>query len=148
MWESEIFPVFHLTFLQLNVIKCSLCSKNCFFTYFLRTPDNSNLFSISLEGSSYRESTVFLSLGTLRYHNGDDKENVKKAIGWSKNSARASRFFDIQVLPSLHDYDRKMPNFTFYGEPKQATANLRASSPIWASEESLTFSRDSLRLPK
>ena len=26
--------------------------------YFLRTPDNSNLFSISLEGSSYRESTV------------------------------------------------------------------------------------------
>ena len=26
--------------------------------YFLRTPDKSNLFSISLEGSSYRESTV------------------------------------------------------------------------------------------
>ena len=26
--------------------------------YFLRTPDNSNLFSISLEGSSYSESTV------------------------------------------------------------------------------------------
>ena len=26
--------------------------------YFLRTPDNSNLFSISLEGSSYRELTV------------------------------------------------------------------------------------------
>ena len=30
--------------------------------YFLRTPDNSNLFSISLEGSSYRESTVRLKL--------------------------------------------------------------------------------------
>ena len=28
--------------------------------YFLRTPDNSNLFSIFLEGSSYRESTVFV----------------------------------------------------------------------------------------
>ena len=26
--------------------------------YFLRTPVNSNLFSISLEGSSYRESTL------------------------------------------------------------------------------------------
>ena len=26
--------------------------------YFLRPPDNSNLFSISLDGSSYRESTV------------------------------------------------------------------------------------------
>ena len=48
-------------------LKCSLCSKNCFFTLLsaiffelpiTRTPDNSNLFSISLEGSSYRESTV------------------------------------------------------------------------------------------
>ena len=45
-------------------LTCSLCSKNCFFFfyltlgYFLRTPDNSNLFSISLESSSYRESTV------------------------------------------------------------------------------------------
>ena len=28
--------------------------------YFLRTPDNWNLFSISLEGSSYRDSTVFV----------------------------------------------------------------------------------------
>ena len=42
-------------------LKCSLCSKNCFYLtlgYFLRTPDNSNPFSISLEGSSYWESTV------------------------------------------------------------------------------------------
>ena len=42
-------------------LKCSLCSKNCFYLtlgYFLRTPDTSNLFSISLEGSSYWESTV------------------------------------------------------------------------------------------
>ena len=48
-------------------LKCSLCSKNCFFKLLsaiffgipiTRTPDNSNLFSISLEGSSYRELTV------------------------------------------------------------------------------------------
>ena len=42
-------------------LKCSLCSKNCFYLtlgYFLRTPDNSNPFSISLEGSSFWESTV------------------------------------------------------------------------------------------
>ena len=48
-------------------LKCSLCSKNCFFfrapCYFLRAADNSNSrklepFSISLEGSSYRESTA------------------------------------------------------------------------------------------
>ena len=30
--------------------------------YFLRTPDNSSLFSISLERSSYRESTVVITL--------------------------------------------------------------------------------------
>ena len=33
--------------------------------YFLRTPDNLNLFSISLEGSSYRESTV-LQIATVQ----------------------------------------------------------------------------------
>ena len=26
--------------------------------------------------------------------------------------------------PSLHDYDVKMPSFTFYGERKQATTNF------------------------
>ena len=32
----------------------------------------------------------------------------------NSNFARASRFF-AHSLPSLHDYDVKMPNFTFYG---------------------------------
>ena len=48
----------------MSTIKCDYnvyCAvKTVFyftFGYFLRTPDNSNLFSISLEGSSYREST-------------------------------------------------------------------------------------------
>ena len=49
-------------------LKCSLCSKKCFVTLLsaiffelpvTQTPDNSNLFSISLEGSNYRELTVF-----------------------------------------------------------------------------------------
>ena len=48
-------------------LKCSLCSKNCFFSLLsaiffelsiTRTPDNSNRFSISFEVSSYRESPV------------------------------------------------------------------------------------------
>ena len=30
-------------------------------------------------------------------------------------------------LPSVHDYDGKMPNFTFYGGPKQATAKFSFS---------------------
>ena len=64
----EVSINFHLTFLQLNVIKISPCAVKPFFYltlgYFLRTPVNSNLFSISLEGSSYRESTV----GHTNYH--------------------------------------------------------------------------------
>ena len=30
-------------------------------------------------------------------------------------------------LPSLQDYDEKMPNFTFYGGRKQATINFSFS---------------------
>ena len=37
----------------------------------------------------------------------------------NKNSARFVHF-----LPSLHDYDRRMLNFTFYGRRKQARAKF------------------------
>ena len=70
IYNLEVSFNFHLTFLQLNVIKMFTVQLKLFFTfgsaiYFVPTsnnsnsdPDNSNLFSISLEGSSYRESTV------------------------------------------------------------------------------------------
>ena len=35
--------------------------------------------------------------------------------------------FLYTFLPSLHDYDGKMPNFTFYGGHKQATAKFSFS---------------------
>ena len=39
----------------------------------------------------------------------------------NNNSARASRFFaHVHFIPSLHDYDVKVPNFTVYGGRKQA----------------------------
>ena len=47
----------------------------------------------------------------------------KKAIGldWQNNNfARASRFLYIS-LQWLHDYDMKLPNFTFYGGQKHET---------------------------
>ena len=40
----------------------------------------------------------------------------------NKNSARFVHF-----LPSLLDYDRRMPNFTFYGRRKQAIAKFSFS---------------------
>ena len=69
IYNLEVSFHFHLTFLQLNVIKMFTVHKSCFLPYsraiffelpITRNPDNSNLFSISLEDSSYRESTVLL----------------------------------------------------------------------------------------
>ena len=50
IYKLEVSFNFHLT--------CDCAVKTVFYLtlgYFLRTPDNSNLFSISLQGSSYRE---------------------------------------------------------------------------------------------
>ena len=67
IYYLEVSFNFHLTFLQLKLIKMFTVQLKLFFTLIsaiffqltiTRTPDNSNLFSISLEGSSYRKSTV------------------------------------------------------------------------------------------
>ena len=44
----------------------------------------------------------------------------------NNNPTRASRFLYIS-LQLLHDYDEKMPNFTFYGGRKQATEKFSFS---------------------
>jgi len=38
--------------------------------------------------------------------------------------ARASHFFCTFLCPFLHDYDVKIPNFTFFGVRKQATTKF------------------------
>ena len=63
---------------------------------------------------------------SLSNDDGDGNENGKKAIGldWQNNNfARASRFLSIS-LPSLHDYNVKFPNFTFYGGREHKTTTL------------------------
>ena len=66
IYNQEVSLNFHLT-LQLNAIKMFTVQQKLFFSLLpasffelpiTRTPDNLELFSISLEGSSYRESTV------------------------------------------------------------------------------------------
>ena len=62
-----------------------------------------------------------MKIGSLSNDDRDVNENSMKATGlyWqNNNSARASRFFS---LPSMHDYDVKMPNFTFCGGHEQKT---------------------------
>ena len=69
IYNLEVSFNFYLTFLQLKVTKLFTVQQKLFFTLLsaiffelplTRTPDNSNLFSISIEGSSYWESTVSL----------------------------------------------------------------------------------------
>ena len=72
-------------------LKCSLCSKNCFLPYsrsaifFELSPDNSKLFSISLEGSSYRESTV------------NHSESLKVNSIYKRRFETFSIFFSIKI---------------------------------------------------
>ena len=59
----------------------------------------------------------------------DGNENVKTAIGLlskTKGLHVHQAFLRIS-LSFLHDYEVKMPNFTFYGGRKQATTKLSFS---------------------
>ena len=52
-------------------------------------------------------------MGSLSKDHGDDNENKKaKGLDWQNNNTPFLYIF----LPLVHDYDVKMPNFTFFGE--------------------------------
>ena len=56
----------------------------------------------------------------------DGNQDVKKAIGLLRKTTtlHVHHAFLYISLPSLHDYDVKLPNCKFYGGRKQATTNL------------------------
>ena len=55
-----------------------------------------------------------ISVGSFSNDDGDGNENVKKAIGLlSKTTTLHVHAFFYISLPLLHDYDMKMPSFTF-----------------------------------
>ena len=66
-----------------------------------------------------------LTEGSLGSFSNDDGDG-KKAIGLlSKTTAlHVHHAFLYISLPSLRDYDVKMPNFSFYGGRKQALTNF------------------------
>ena len=69
-------------------------------------------------------------LGTLRSDHGDGNGSAKKAIGLISKTTFLHvhhAFLNIS-LPSLHDYDVKMPNFTMYRRSTQATSKFPLSS--------------------
>ena len=72
---------------------------------------------------------LFRALGTLRSDDGDGNGNTTKAIGIISKTTilHVHHAFLYISLPSLHDYDVKMPNFTMYRGSTQATSKFPLS---------------------
>ena len=66
-----------------------------------------------------RPMVQFYSTGSLSKHDSDNNENVKIAIGldWQNNNLYGHHAFSHISMPSLHDYNVKVPNFRFYRGP-------------------------------
>ena len=80
-------------------------------------------FASNLSSSVANKDVQSALGGSFSTDDGDGNENVKTAIdllGKTRSSHVHHAFLYIS-LPLLHDYDVKMPNFTFYGVRKQAT---------------------------
>ena len=62
-------------------------------------------------------------IGSFSNDDGNGNENAKKAVVLSSKTTTLHVHHAILYisLPSLHDYDVKMPDFTLYGGRKQAT---------------------------
>ena len=69
---------------------------------------------------------VVVALGSFSNDDSDGNEDVKKAMGLLRKTTTLHVHHDFLYisLPSLHDYEVKMPNCKFYGGRKQATTNL------------------------
>ena len=68
-------------------------------------------------------------IGSLRSDDGDGNGDATKAIGLISKTTVLHLHHDFLYisLPSLHDYDVKMPNFTMYKESAQATTKFPLS---------------------
>ena len=84
---------------------------------------------------SRRRSCCFKSsvLGTLRSDDGDGNGNATKTIGLISKTTilHVHHAFLYISLPSLHDYDVKMPNFTMYRGSTKATTKFPLSFWPW-----------------
>ena len=78
-------------------------------------------------------SSFYYVLGTLRFDDGDGNRNATKAIGLISKTTilHVHHVFFYISLPSLHDYDVKMSNFTMYRGSTQATTKSPLSFWTW-----------------
>ena len=78
---------------------------------------------------THKNDDIFGTTGTLRSDDGDGNGNATKAIGLISKTTilHVHHAFLYISLPSLHDYDVKMPNFTMYRGSTQATTKFPLS---------------------
>ena len=89
--------------------------------------------------------------GTLGGHDGDDNENVKKAISWIGKTTTAHAhhaIFFTFLCRHCTTTDGKMPNFTFRGGRKQATAKFPCSFWTWICFLGIRLKKSSLAYGK
>ena len=81
---------------------------------------------IKLNPYCFLVAVAVVVAGSFSNDDGDGTQDVKKAIGLlaKTTTLHVHHSFLYISLPSLHDYDVKMPNYKFYGGRKQATTNL------------------------
>ena len=74
-----------------------------------------------------------MPIWTLWSNDAGDNKNVKKTIGLIRKTttSHVHHIFLYISFPFLHEYDVEMPNFTFYGERKQATTKFYFSFWAW-----------------
>ena len=75
---------------------------------------------------------LLLEKGNYSNEDSDGNENVIKATALldKKTNLHVHHTFWYNSLPSLHDYDVKVPYFTFSGGRKQATTNFLCFSKL------------------
>ena len=72
------------------------------------------------------------TMGSLSNDDGDGNEERQKAIDLLRKITTLHLYnaFLYFSLPSLHDYDARIPEFTLYGGHKQATTNFFSLSKL------------------
>ena len=120
-WQWTLHPV---AFLRASVTSPSLwLLPKC------KNPSRqrpSNILLCSLGFTDFLTAFTAQPLGTLRPDDGDDNGNATKSVGlMSKTTILYVHHAFLYIsLPSLHDDDIKMPNFTIYRGSIQATTKL------------------------
>lgn len=74
-----------------------------------------------------------MMLGNVRSDEGDSNQNVKKAIGMIKKTTNLpihSHFLGYISLPSLYDFDEKMPISRFTGDANNYRRNFLCLSEL------------------